>query len=138
MGMRIKLGKLHGVAVAATLFAVPAPVAGQESADPGADLYYRQGCYGCHGFDGKSRILPLNGETSAVLQDEATFIAFLRLRAELNPILPSTRMPNYPASALPDEDARAIYAHILLLQTPDPAVDEIPVLRGILEDAASE
>jgi cytochrome c553 len=125
----------------ATLLALAAPAAAQDAdldADTGAELYYRHGCYGCHGFDGKSRIMPLNAETSAFLQDEALFIGFLRLRAELNPILPSGRMPNYPETALPDEDARAIYAHILAIQSPDPTVDEIPVLKAILEDAASE
>jgi cytochrome c553 len=113
------------------------PAQAQES-DPGADLYFRHGCYGCHGFDGKSRMMMLDAETSGILRDEATFIAFLRMRADQNPMLPSTRMPNYPESALPDEDARAIYAHILAIQAPDPAAEEIPVLKSILDEAASE
>ncbi len=119
--------------VAAALFAAPA--AAQDLSAPGARLYHEHGCYGCHGYDAKSRIHPLDAARSAVLQDEDFFVAFLRLRAEQNPILPSTAMPNYPESALSEADARAIYAHIIGLQSEDPEVEALPLFGAMLEEA---
>jgi cytochrome c553 len=114
------------------------PIAAQSDPSRGEALYYEHGCYGCHGFDGKSRMMPLSTSTSGILQSEALFVTFLRMRADQNPILPSTRMPNYPAECLPDADARAIYAHILAIQSEDPAVEDVPLLKSLLDEAAGE
>jgi cytochrome c553 len=117
-------------------FVVTNPAHAQSDAARGAALYAAHGCHGCHGFDGKSRMMPLNVATSGILQSEDLFVTFLRMRADQNPILPSTRMPNYPEESLPDADARAIHAHILAIQREDPELADIPALKAIL-DAAS-
>jgi cytochrome c553 len=120
--------------LAAAFALLAAPAAAQDLSTPGARAYYAHGCYGCHGFDGKGR-QPLRTATSGILQSEEVFITFLRMRADQNPLLPSTAMPSYPESALSDADARAIYAHILGIQSDDPAAEEIPVFRAMLEEA---
>lgn len=120
--------------VGATLLLAP-PADAQDPSTPGARAYYEHGCYGCHGFDGKSRIHPLDASTSAILSSEDVFVTYLRRRAEQSPVLPSTAMPNYPQSALSDTEARAIYAHILSLQSEDPEVEEIPLFEAMLEEA---
>jgi mono/diheme cytochrome c family protein len=126
-------GSLIVLLVALFAFALPA-----QAQSRGEVLYAEHGCYGCHGFDGKSRMMPLDTATSGILQDENLFITFLRMRADQNPILPSTRMPNYAEESLPDADARAIYAHIRAIQSDDPELEDIPVLKSILDAAASE
>ena len=64
-------------------------------AETGKQLYYDHACYGCHGYTGETgHQMKLIG--SGFLLNEQTFIIYLRLRAEQNPILPSETMPNYP------------------------------------------
>src|SRR5690606_4361934 len=77
------------------------------SGDPvrGKQLYYDHGCYGCHGFNGQTGARDLTGTGSPILERAETFIAYLRLRAGLLPLLPSTGMPHYPESSLSDADA---------------------------------
>ncbi len=125
------------VAIVALALSVNGAAHAQDTQDPGEHLYYIHGCYGCHGFDGKSRMMMLNTQTSGILTNEETFIAFLRMRAEQSPMLPVTRMPNYPVEALSDGDARAIYAHIVSIQSPDPEIEDIPLLDALL-DATGE
>jgi cytochrome c553 len=133
--MRFDRFRAGTLATLVALFAF-APAHAQE-ADRGGQLYWVHGCYGCHGFDGKSRMMPLSTETSGILASEATFIGFLRMRADQNPMLPSTRMPNYPEASLSDDEARAIYEHILAIQSSDPEVEDVPLLKAYL-DAADE
>lgn len=115
-------------------------VLGQDAApaDPsiGKALYYEHGCYACHGFNGETGARDLVGTNSPIIADEATFIAFLRLRADQAPVLPSTRMPNYPVEALSDEDARHLYAYVASFELDAPEIDDVPVFRQILESAS--
>ena len=85
------------------------PVAGDT--ENGALLYYQHGCYGCRGYSGYGR------------QDVA-------------PLLPSTWMPNYPASALPNDQVSDIYAYIRSMPRNEPEVGDIPTLQAILESAS--
>ena len=101
----------------------------------GETLFYEHACYSCHGYEGVGRT-PLDASRSGILASEEGFLFFLRLRAEQNPILPSTAMPNYPEESLSDADARDLYAYVVSVQAPSPAVDDIPALKAILEDAS--
>jgi mono/diheme cytochrome c family protein len=99
----------------------------------GKDLYFNHGCYGCHGFNGETGRPRLAGVNDGILQTPDTFMAFLRLRADASPLLPSATMPSYPATALSDADARDIYAYVrsFVLNAPDPS--GIPALQSILD-----
>ena len=99
-------------------FTTPAATAQQEQlngdANSGAQLYYDHACYACHGYSGYGRV-DLNNTGSPWLTNEAIFRAFLRARADVAPLLPSTSMPNYPANALSDDGVSDIFAYIKLL-----------------------
>ena len=116
---RVAIGAL--LAVAASLFN---PASGETpraaDASRGKQLYYKHGCYGCHGFNGETGVRRLVG--SPMLVQPETFIAYLRLRADQQPLVPSTRMPSFPASSLSDADALDIYAYVrsFVLHAPDP------------------
>jgi hypothetical protein len=73
---------------------------------------------------------------SPLIADLKTFTLFLRLRGDQAPLLPSTRMPNYPASALSDADARDLFAFVRGFVPDAPAVKDAPALRAILEAAS--
>ncbi len=107
--------------------------AGAREASRGKQLYFRHGCYGCHGFNGETGARRLVG--SSILEKPETFIAYLRLRADVKPLLPSTRMPSFPASALSDADALDLYAYVrsFVLHAPDPK--GIAAFQKILESA---
>ena len=59
----------------------------------------------------------------------------MRARADQNPLFPTQSMPNYSADGLSDENAKDIYAYIRTFKDEPPAVNDIPVLKGILDDA---
>jgi len=101
----------------------------------GKELFYAHGCYGCHGFNGETGARDLVGTGSPIVSDEATFLLFLRLRADQAPELPSTSMPNFPVEALSDSEARDIFAFIRTLKLDAPAIEDVATLREILESA---
>ena len=117
-----------------------APVAAQEmgpvtgDAEHGALLFYQHGCYGCHGFSGYGR-KDLNHTGSAMLLNEQIFLAYMRGRQDVAPLLPSTQMPNYPENALSDEAVRDIYAYIRAMPDNRPETGDVPTLQAILESA---
>ena len=137
---RTRALKTAGVSIGlALVFATPAP--GADGSAPigdvvrGRQLYHDHGCYGCHGFSGNTGARDLVGTNSPLVADLATFTMFLRLRGDQAPLLPSTRMPNYPASALSDAQVRDIYAYVRTFRPDSPAVKDVPALRAILESA---
>lgn len=109
------------------------PVTG--SAANGRRIYYEQSCYGCHGFNGETGSRDLVGTNSPVLATEENFVRYLRLRADVAPLLPSTRMPNYPESELGDAAASDLYAYIRSFRLNAPEVEDVPTLQQILESA---
>ena len=125
-----------GTLVAAALTLLT-PAAGKTprpaDAARGKRLYYAHGCYGCHGFNGETGVQRLVG--SPILGNPVTFVAYLRLRADQQPLVPSERMPSFPASALSDADALDIYAYVrsFVLHAPDPK--GIEAFQKILESA---
>lgn len=110
------------------------PVTG--NAMNGKKLYYDHACYSCHGFNGETGARPFVPNWPANLATERSFVAFLRGRANLSPVQPSTAMPNYAAEALSDAQARDVYAYIRSFKSPPPLpIDRIPVMSQILAAA---
>ena len=107
------------------------------SAERGKDLYYAHGCYGCHGYNGETGARDLVATNSPLIENLETFVLFLRLRGDYLPLLPSTRMPAYPESALSDADARDIYAYVSSFELDAPEIETVPAFREILESAAT-
>jgi mono/diheme cytochrome c family protein len=120
-----------GSAVAAAQ-AQPGPVNGD--AKTGAQVYYDHGCYGCHGFSGYGR-KDLNNTGSALLLTEDVFKAFLRGRADVAPLMPSTDMPNYPANSLSDKQVSDLYAYIRSMPKNVPETGSIDTFQEILKAA---
>jgi mono/diheme cytochrome c family protein len=108
------------------------PAAGNAIA--GQALYYQHACYSCHGYTGETGVRALLG--SGFLLSPAVFTNFLRQRADQNPVLPSTQMPNYPESSLSDSEALDLYAYIRTFVSHAPPLEDIPALNAIV-DAAS-
>ena len=127
-----KLAVLTGVIA----FAAASIAIGQGSGDEerGKQAYYDYACYACHGYGGIGRRNIANN-SSGVLVNEQVFILYLRARADQNPEFSTQTMPHYPASSLPDDDARDIYAFIRTLEDEPPPVEDIPALQGILDAA---
>ena len=106
------------------------------NATRGRQLYYAHTCYGCHGYNGETGARDLVGTGSPIVEDETTFRLFLRLRADQAPELPSTKMPNFPATALSDADVHDLFAFIRTLRANAPKVEDVPTLRRILDIAS--
>ena len=107
------------------------------NAERGKRLYYDHACYACHGFQGIGR-RNLANDASGVMVNEQVFLTYLRGRADQNPRFPTQSMPNYAESSLPDDEALDIYAYIKTFRDDPPAIEDIAVLREILEDAEAE
>lgn len=103
-------------------------------AKKGASIYYEQGCYGCHGYSGFGRH-DLNNTPSGILATEEVFRMYLRARSDVAPLLPSTQMPNYPATSLNDEKVRDLYAYIKSMPADVLKASEIETFRKILKAA---
>jgi mono/diheme cytochrome c family protein len=109
------------------------PVTG--NAVTGKKLYYDHACYSCHGFNGETGARAFVPNWPANLATERSFIAFLRGRANVAPVQPSTSMPNYPAESLNDAQAKDIYAYIRSFKSAPPPIEKIPVMSQIIAAA---
>jgi mono/diheme cytochrome c family protein len=109
------------------------PVTG--NAVTGKKLYYDHACYSCHGFNGETGARPFVPNWPANLATERSFMAFLRGRANVAPLQPSTSMPNYPVESVSDTQAKDIYAYIRSFKSAQPPVEKIPVMSQILAAA---
>ena len=127
--IRISLALGAGLVASAGLAQTMGPVTGDAS--EGAQLYYDHGCYQCHGYFGYGR-QDLNNTGSPFLINEDVFRSFLRARADVAPLLPSTSMPNYPANSLTDEMVQDIYAYIRSMPSNRPETASVPTLQAIL------
>ena len=113
--------------------ALTSPVTGNAVA--GRKLYYDHACYSCHGFNGETGARPFVPNWPANLATERSFMAFLRGRANVAPVQPSTSMPNYPVESVSDAQAKDIYAYIRSFKSAQPPVEKIPVMNQILAAA---
>src|SRR5437868_9145151 len=125
-------GRGAAPAVARNVTPPTSPVSG--SAVNGKALYYNNGCYGCHGFNGETG-RAFVGNWSSNLATEENFLRFLRARANVAPPAPSTSMPNFPENSVSDKQAKDIYAYIRTFKSTQPDAKNISVLNQILEDA---
>jgi mono/diheme cytochrome c family protein len=119
----------------ATIGNKPAPTSAVTgNATAGKGIYYSYGCYACHGYNGETGARAFVGNWGN-LQTEEGFIRFLRGRANVAPIVPSTSMPNFGESALSDKQAKDIYAYIRTFKSNAPPLKDIPTLNTILDSA---
>jgi mono/diheme cytochrome c family protein len=124
------------LAIAAIASALSGAASAQDAAK-GKSLYYNNTCYGCHGFNGQTGARNLVGTNSPILASPEAFILFLRGRANFAPMIPSTAMPTFPASAISDAQARDIYAYIKTFKLDSPEVKDIPAYGAIQASAAA-
>jgi mono/diheme cytochrome c family protein len=126
---------LHSAASAQTraTTAPTSPVTGNATA--GKKLYYDYACYSCHGYNGETGARAFVPNWPANLATERSFIAYLRGRANVAPVQPSTGMPNYSAESLSDAQARDIYAYIRGFRSNAPPLEKIPTMNQILVGA---
>lgn len=111
------------------------PVTGNATAGKG--LYYSYGCYACHGYNGETGARAFVGNWGH-LQTEESFITFLRGRANVAPVTPSTSMPNFGESTLSNKQAQDIYAYIRTFKSTAPPLKDIPALNSIVDAAKAE
>ena len=114
---------------------VPPTSAVTGNAANGKTLYFAYGCYGCHGFNGETG-RAFVGAWSYNLATETNFVGFLRQRANVAPMPPSTSMPNYPENTLSDARAKDIYAFIRTFKSNPPDLKDIPALNQIVSAAS--
>jgi len=131
---------MHTTTKILALTGIISALAGTASAQDitkGKSLFYNNTCYGCHGFNGQTGARNLVGTNSPILSTPETFISFLRGRAAFAPMIPSTAMPTFPASAISDAQARDIYAYIKTFKLDSPDVKDIPAYAAIEASAAA-
>jgi mono/diheme cytochrome c family protein len=117
---------------------VPAPTSPVSgNAANGKKLYYENGCYACHGYNGETGARPFVGRWGN-LATEQGFIAFLRGRVNVAPLVPSTSMPNFSEASLSDQKAKDIYAYIRTFKSSAPELKDIPTLNAIVDAAKRE
>lgn len=127
------------VLTAAALFAQnrPAPTSPVTgNATHGKALYYSYGCYACHGYNGETGYRAFVGNWGH-LANEQEFITFLRQRANVAPITPSDRMPNFSENVMSDKQAQDIYAYIRTFKSSAPKSAD-PTLTAIVNAAKQE
>lgn len=110
------------------------PVTG--NAANGKGLYYSYGCYACHGYNGETGARAFVGRWGNLATEQA-FITFLRGRANVAPLPPSTSMPNFSEASMSDKQAKDIYAYIRTFKSTAPPLKDIPTLNAIV-DASKE
>lgn len=141
---RFKPARLLAVAVPVFAVALAGAAVAQRSAKlgpvsgdaaRGKQLYYDYTCYGCHGYNGQTGRQSLIPGRDPILVNEASFIHFLRLRADYAPVVPAEPMPNYSKETLSDGDAKDIYAYIRTFRLDAPPVDDVPALKAIVQSA---
>ena len=112
------------------------PVTG--NAVNGKALYYAYGCYACHGYNGETGARPFVGRWGN-LATEQTFLSFLRGRANVAPLTPSTSMPNFSPASLSDQQAKDIYAYVRTFKSSAPSdLKDAPALSAIVDAAKQQ
>jgi len=138
VGLAIPMATLNaqdgrgGGAAPAPRSAPTSPVTG--SATNGKALYASFGCYACHGFNGETGARPFVGRWGN-LANEQGFISFLRGRASVAPLVPSTSMPNFSENSVSDKQAKDLYAYIRTFKSSAGDAKDAAALNAILEAA---
>ena len=103
----------------------------------GKVLFYAYSCYACHGYNGETGARAFVGRWGN-LATEQSFLTFLRGRANVAPLPPSTSMPNFGEGSLSDKQAKDIYAYIRTFKSSAPDLKDIPALNAIIEASKRE
>jgi mono/diheme cytochrome c family protein len=111
------------------------PVTG--NAVTGKGLYYSFGCYACHGYNGETGARAFVGRWGN-LGTEQAFLTFLRGRANVAPVTPSTSMPNFGEGSMSDKQAKDIYAYIRTFKSSAPDLKDISALNAIVDSAKQD
>ena len=119
----------------ASVPAPTSPVTG--NAASGKALYYTYGCYACHSYNGETGARPFVGRWGHLATEES-FLTFLRGRANVAPVAPTTSMPNFSEGVMSDQKAKDIYAYIRTFKSSAPEWKDIPALNAIVEAAKQE
>jgi mono/diheme cytochrome c family protein len=127
------IGSQRGSAQNRNLAPPTSPVTG--NAASGKALYYSYSCYACHGYNGETG-RAFVGNWSRNLESEESFIRFLRARANIAPVQPSTSMPSFAETTMSDNRAKDIYAYIRTFKSSAPDLEDIPALKQIIKSAA--
>jgi len=130
VALPVSMAGMEGTGQVTTL---ASPVTG--NAVNGKKLYYDHACYSCHGFNGETGARTFVPNWPANLATERSFLAFLRGRANVAPVQPSTSMPNYSVASLSDAQARDIYAYIRTFKSSPPPLEKIQAMDQILAAA---
>ena len=112
--------------------------------EKGQEIYYENGCYTCHGYQGKGTfVLRANILTptppvllkgkAAFLGSEVLFRTYLRMRGEQRHDKPSVEMPHYPASVIDDANVTNLYAYISTFTEDEPELEDIEAMQWILD-----
>lgn len=132
-----RLGTFMGIVAIVAVGAASIAIAQDADIERGKQAYYDYACYACHGYQGIGRHNIAN-RSSGVMVNEQVFLLYLRARGDQNPAFSTQTMPHYPASSLPDDIARDLYAYILTFVDEPPEVEDIPALQSIIDDARAE
>lgn len=93
----------------AAICGAAAALAQAPDAAKGREIFVKNGCWGCHGFNGQGGVTgPKIAPDPMPLE---ALIAYLRNAA-------ATRMPPYDAKGLPDADVGHIHAYLAALPKP--------------------
>lgn len=130
--------------MAVTLLAFSGYSATAQDIEKGKEIYYLNGCYTCHGYQGKGTfVLRQNILTptppvlvkgkAPFLASEVLFRTYLRMRGEQRHDKPSVEMPHYPATTIDDTGVASLYAFISLFSEDEPDLEDIPAMQWILD-----
>jgi mono/diheme cytochrome c family protein len=123
-------GAKGGEATPANVPAPTSPVTGNASL--GKALFLSYGCYACHGYNGETGARPFVGRWGN-LGTEQAFLTFLRGRANVAPVIPSSSMPNFSENTMSDRQAKDIYAYIRTFKSTAVDPKDSPTLSAIIE-----
>ena len=108
--------------VAIFLAGIVAQVSGQQTppgnVEKGKQIFLKDGCYSCHGYDGHGGVAPKLAPRPI---PAVAFIAIVR-----HP--PASSMPTYSAKVMSDTELTDVWAYLKSIPDP-PAVKNIPLLN---------
>ncbi len=99
----------------------PSIALGEQAADPGAELYIRKGCLGCHGASGRGGVGPTLANTQ--LPRDA-FLQQVRRPRDI--------MPVFPPTVVSDDEVRSIREYLVKVAPPAPKL-RVDLPKGALD-----
>ena len=109
---------LAGVVAQVSVAQVSDPRTPQGNAEKGKQVFLKDGCYSCHGYDGHGGVAPKLAPRPI---PTVAFIAIVR-----HP--PASAMPTYSPKVMSDAELTDVWAYLKSIPDP-PAVKNIPLLN---------